>query len=61
MPTELAKVARDLRAARSRLNVAMQAAEQAATSAHADGMAETEIARTVGVNRLTVRRWLGKS
>jgi DNA invertase Pin-like site-specific DNA recombinase len=58
--TDLARAARNLRAARQRLETAMQDAESAATAAHSDGTPETEIARTLGVNRMTVRRWLGK-
>lgn len=27
---------------------------------HGEGVPETEIARVLGVNRMTVRRWLGK-
>lgn len=54
------QAARDLRAARRRLDTAMQTAEQVAITARADGVPETEIARALGVNRMTVRRWLGK-
>jgi DNA invertase Pin-like site-specific DNA recombinase len=60
MPTELAKAAHALRAARSRLDVAMVAAAERAIEAHADGKPATEIAAELGVNRHTVRRWLGK-
>lgn len=58
--TDMTRAARALRAARQRLDTAMQTAEQAAVAAHQDGTPETEIARTLGVNRMTVRRWLGK-
>lgn len=58
--TDLAKAARRLRAARVRLDAAMHDAEQAAINAHQAGTPETEIARTLGVNRMTIRRWLGK-
>lgn len=54
------KAARNLRAARQRLADAMLAAEREAVRAHQAGTPETEIARTLGVNRMTVRRWLGK-
>lgn len=57
---ELRAAARNLRAARDKLATATTAAEQAAISAHEGGMPETEISRTLGVNRMTVRRWLGK-
>ena len=57
---DLAKAARNLRKARSGLVAAMAVAEQAALAAHKNGMAETKIATKLGVNRMTVRRWLGK-
>lgn len=57
---DLAKAARNLRRARSRLDAAMAVAEQATVAAHKNGMAETRIATKLGVNRMTVRRWLGK-
>jgi transposase len=38
----------------------MDKARTAALDAHADGIPETEIAKVLGVNRMTVRRWLGK-
>lgn len=57
---QLAGAARNLRAARTRLETAMHAAADAAATADRDGVPETEIARTLGVNRMTVRRWLGK-
>lgn len=56
----LASAAKTLRQARTRLAAAMDAAEQAAVQAAQEGAPETEIARTLGVNRMTVRRWLGK-
>lgn len=36
-------------------------AKGAATTAYSEGVGESEIARRLGVARLTVRRWLGKS
>lgn len=56
----LAKAARDLRAARARVEAAMEAAQVVALAEHDAGMPETEIAKALGVNRMTVRRWLGK-
>jgi hypothetical protein len=38
----------------------METAQNVAISARANGTPETEIAKTLGVNRMTVRRWLGK-
>jgi DNA invertase Pin-like site-specific DNA recombinase len=58
--TDLPRAARTLRDARKRLETAMAAAEQAAIEANANGTPETEIARQIGVNRMTVRRWLKK-
>lgn len=58
--TTLVDAGRGLRSARTRLIRAMKTAEQAAVEAHRNGAPETEIARTLGVNRMTVRRWLGK-
>lgn len=61
MTRQLTIAARELRAARQRLETAMLAAGDAAHSAYKHGVPETEIAKALGVNRLTVRRWLGKS
>lgn len=60
MTLDLERIGRTLRADRKRLEASMHDAGQAAIKASADGMPETEIARVLGVNRLTVRRWLGK-
>jgi predicted regulator of amino acid metabolism with ACT domain len=38
----------------------MEAAERATVAAYEVGVPETEIAKALGVNRMTVRRWLGK-
>lgn len=56
----LEKAARNLRSARQRMGHAMATAQHAAVSAQLDGVPETEIAQRLGVNRMTVRRWLGK-
>jgi DNA invertase Pin-like site-specific DNA recombinase len=56
----LRKAHADLVKARASLNSATQNACIAAVEANADGTPEIEIARTLGVNRMTVRRWLGK-
>jgi DNA-directed RNA polymerase specialized sigma24 family protein len=61
-PPNVKRVARDLATARQRLETAMNAAQDTAVTMHRYyGYAETEIARQLGVNRLTVRRWLGKN
>ena len=57
---DLALTGLQLRKARQRLTDAMDAAERAAIVAHHDGVPETVIAVRLGVNRMTVRRWLGK-
>jgi len=46
--------------ARERLNFAMRAAEIVVRCAVEDGISEVEVARRVGVDRMTVRKWLGK-
>jgi DNA invertase Pin-like site-specific DNA recombinase len=56
----LAAGARQLKAANEKLEVAKAHARTAAIVANDDGISESEIARALGVNRLTVRRWLGK-
>jgi transposase len=38
----------------------MHRAADAAAEAAREGLPETEIAHHLGVNRMTVRRWLGK-
>jgi DNA-binding transcriptional regulator LsrR (DeoR family) len=60
MSAALKRAGRNLQAARSRLAWATEEAKKAAVADYADGMTETDIARTLGVNRLTVRAWLGK-
>jgi DNA invertase Pin-like site-specific DNA recombinase len=52
--------ARRVQESRARLAADMKAAAQTAIDAHAAGIPETEIAAALGVNRMTVRRWLGK-
>ena len=56
----LMHAARNLRAARSRLHDALESAGAAARDALAEGQTEVEVAKQLGVNRLTVRRWAGK-
>jgi uncharacterized protein YjcR len=57
---ELKRAARDLTNARARLAEAMSAAADVAVAAHADGMTEVDLAQHLGVNRMTIRKWLGK-
>lgn len=61
MATGLRRAGLSILSARRRLDDAMQTAREAAIQAAADGTPETVIARELGVNRLTVRGWLGKS
>lgn len=46
--------------ARQTLDACMWRASQAAKKAHKKGIPETVIAEKLGVNRMTVRKWLGK-
>jgi DNA invertase Pin-like site-specific DNA recombinase len=56
----LERAARDLYTARQTLDACMWRAKKAAIKAAAKGTPETEIAGKLGVNRMTVRKWLGK-
>ncbi len=51
---------RKLAKAREAAKEALRVAEVIARSAHDDGASEYEIARDLGVDRMTVRKWLGK-
>lgn len=53
-------VGRNLRSARSLLQAVMEDARRAAIEAWQLGVPETVIARKLGVDRMTVRGWLGK-
>ena len=48
------------RAAHAELDEANAIAKRAAVQAHDNGTFETTIAKSLGVDRMTVRRWLGK-
>ncbi len=56
----LTKAARDLTKARDTLAKAMEFAAEVAVEAHAEGMTEVQLAQHLGVNRMTIRKWLGK-
>ena len=56
----LTKAARDLTNARDKLAKAMEFAAEVAVEAHAEGKTEVELAQHLGVNRMTIRKWLGK-
>jgi hypothetical protein len=57
---ELEKIGRQLARDRAKADVTNQTARTAAIEAHQAGIAETRIAAALKVDRLTVRRWLGK-
>ena len=57
---ELARAGRNLRSARLRLESALADAQAAAIAAAAAGASEVSIATRLGVDRNTVRGWLGK-
>jgi DNA-binding GntR family transcriptional regulator len=46
--------------ARAAVSEALRVAEVLARSAHAEDIPETQIAAELGVDRMTVRKWLGK-
>ena len=56
----LERASADLRAARDCLDIAITRASDAAVEAVESGMSEVRVAAALGVNRLTVRKWLGK-
>lgn len=56
----LLEAAAALQQARDTLDAATEAAKQAAVRAVGAGASEVRVADALGVNRLTVRRWLGK-
>lgn len=58
--TALERAARAYSKAQAARDEARDALADAVRHAAADGMAEAEIARVAGVNRMTVRAWLGK-
>ena len=57
---ELERAGRNLRSARNAEQRAFEAAADAAADAWNAGMTEVEIARVLGVDRMTVRKWRGK-
>jgi DNA invertase Pin-like site-specific DNA recombinase len=57
---ELARAGAAIREARFRVREAIRDASNAAARAAANGMPETQIARALGIDRNTLRAWLGK-
>jgi len=60
MSASLEQAGRELRSARHAEQNAYEAARLATINAWEDGATEVEIARILGVNRMTVRKWRGK-
>ena len=60
MSQELRKAGKAFAAARDRERLAAATLHEAIRKAVADGMSESEAARVAGVDRMTVRRALGK-
>lgn len=57
---ELTAAGKKLALAQKRLDEAKAVAKAAAVKAHSEQIYETTITATLGVDRMTVRRWLGK-
>ncbi len=57
---DLKKVAVDLSSAREKQRAITAVAKEAALVALDNGMSEVEVARELGVTRMTVRKWQGK-
>lgn len=51
---------RKLAKARAAADEAIRVGQLLAQSAHAEGVSEYQIASDLGVDRMTVRKWLGK-
>lgn len=58
--TDLERAGRKLRSARKAEAEAYEAARVAALAAVAGGVPEAVAARELGVNRMTIRKWMGK-
>ena len=60
MSAGLERAGARLRRARAAAEQATEEAREAALQALADGAAEAAVARALGVDRMTVRKWAGK-
>lgn len=60
MSTEMERAGDRLRRARAAVEKATEEARLMALEALAAGAAESAVARTLGVDRMTVRKWAGK-
>lgn len=58
--TERQAHAKKLARARAAAAEALRVAQIMAQSAHSEGVPETQIASELGVDRMTVRKWVGK-
>lgn len=60
MTDELERAGAKLRRARAALDTALEEARETGIRALAEGAAEAAVARQLGVDRMTVRKWAGK-
>lgn len=60
MIDNLERAGRKLQSARKAADDALEAARLVALAGLADGVTESEAARKLGVDRMTIRKWLGK-
>lgn len=60
MSSDLERAGAKLRRARASLSTALEKAEAVGLAALADGKPEAAVARALGVDRMTVRKWAGK-
>ena len=60
MTGELERAGVRLQRARAAVDQATEQARAAALAALAEGVAEAGVARTLGVDRMTIRKWAGK-
>jgi transposase len=57
---DASEAARQLAETRDKLAAVIERAKTAARELHGAGVSESEIARRLGVDRMTIRSWLGK-
>lgn len=58
--SDLDRAGESLRRARAALDQALKNAEAVGLLALAEGVSESAVARALGVDRMTVRKWAGK-
>lgn len=54
------RIGGDIRTARATLDALMKTAKTEALKAYANGVPEAQIARELSVDRMTIRKWIGK-